>query len=64
VADLIKNRDRAQAMGAQGRRRVEKEFRQEQMISRLEALYDQVATSKKGGDCSICVREAIDIPAQ
>jgi len=50
VTDLIRNRDKARAMGAQGRQRVEKEFRQEQMIARLEALYDQVTTRKKDGD--------------
>lgn len=46
IVTLLKDRERARAMGAAGRARVESHFTTQTMVTRLEALYQELLTGK------------------
>lgn len=48
ILDLLRDRARAAAMGAEGRRRAEQRFDQQDRVRQLEALYDEVLTARPG----------------
>lgn len=49
IAALLRDPDRGAALGAAGRRLVEKQFSLETMVGRLEALYAEILAGRRGG---------------
>jgi glycosyltransferase involved in cell wall biosynthesis len=46
IADVLRDRDRARAMGAAGRRRLQTEFTVERMTARMRAVWDEALAAR------------------